>query len=173
MQEHSISNVDVHVAVRTCASESRRVGKKRVKCITHIQRKLYKSAQAKRQKTMHDEVDGVLVFHIFCCFDLFVHRSWIECMGDINGIVDEDVQGRLSECIGNSVHTHAELWLRGVCSHEAVFYRKPTRVIQVLYLKNETSIPPLHGCLKFCCATTKSKCHITILILLCDPHCFV
>ena len=89
--------------MNNCALDSRRVGTKRAKCMTRTTRTYYKRLQATRQKSIHDIADGILVIHILCCFDLFDVHEWLECMDDTNCIVDEDVQGRLSECMGNSM----------------------------------------------------------------------
>ena len=69
--EKHLDYTDVEAAVRMYALECRRVGLKRVKCVSHSKRKLYKKMQAKRQRVGHDVADRILLFHRLCCFDLF------------------------------------------------------------------------------------------------------
>ena len=80
--EKHLDYTDVEAAVRMYALECRRVGLKRVKCVSHSKRKSYKSMQAKRQRVAHDVADRIVLFHILCCFDLFSAHSWAECLGD-------------------------------------------------------------------------------------------
>ena len=101
--QQSKSTFDLDAVVHNCDLACRRVGTKRAKCMTRTTKKYYKRLQATRQKSIHDIADGILSIHILCCFDVFDVHEWFECMDDTNCIVDEDVQGRLSECKGNSM----------------------------------------------------------------------
>ena len=62
----------VIVSVDMCALVCCRVGAKRVKSMTCSKKQYYKVMQAKRQREVSDIVNGILIRHVLCCFNLFL-----------------------------------------------------------------------------------------------------